>query len=141
MHALKIESIDMNEIDATDLADFMKQQLETIAHDTMNVEPIECRRRDGFIPFSHNNGGYRCHSWESIHSGYASDAIEKWLERDREDCFETFLKNHTDLKSTTKHEDLTEDQERSYEDFEMEWNESYVSVSYTHLTLPTILLV
>lgn len=34
------------------------QESEFCRHD---VEPIECRRRDGFIPHSHNQGGYSVH--------------------------------------------------------------------------------
>ena len=60
MHAIKIEDLNKpesfwNDVSKT-LKDFLIEDIGYYIKDWIN--PIECRRRDGFIPYSSNKGGF-----------------------------------------------------------------------------------
>ena len=59
-HAIKIEDLDKPKKYWDDIAEVLQDFLKDgIGFMNEWIEELECRRRDGFIPFSHNKGGYR----------------------------------------------------------------------------------
>jgi hypothetical protein len=72
-----------------------------------DAEEIECRGRDGFIPYSHNRGGVDvsgfCDLGGMWGSGYmptndkARERIEKLIEQAHKDASETFFERHKAL--------------------------------------------
>lgn len=56
-HALKIESLDLNQTKADEIETALHVFLLDLGYSQERIDSLECRRRDGFIPFSHNFGG------------------------------------------------------------------------------------
>lgn len=96
IHALKVEdfpSIPMRSFDAiaNALREFTNEALDV--HDR-EVEAIECRSRDGFIPYSHNKGGFQKVAFTSLGTmqgtGYATGSdkfnqiVEELIKNNRE---------------------------------------------------------
>jgi hypothetical protein len=87
MNAIKIEDLDMNEDQATIMLEAFRDILEEIEFSPERIDEIECRSRDGFIPYSHNKGGLQGYSYHLNHhlsgSGYdyGDGVIQKWYER------------------------------------------------------------
>lgn len=57
-HPLKIESLDMPVKKADTIAEIMKEFFIGLGYQKEKIEPLECRFRDGFVPYSHNKGGF-----------------------------------------------------------------------------------
>ena len=74
-----------------------------------NVEDIECRRRDGFIPHSWNRGGIEAHRHEDLGyfwgGGYsvgvkaAQKVIDKWTDIALKDAKESFIEKYAEVLS------------------------------------------
>lgn len=133
-HALKIENyrqVDVKIMDAIAL------QLKDIADDiglSERVQEISCRRYDGFIPHSWNQGGYQSHGYTTIDmimgSGCMSgsekfnDMIEDDYNKQMKECFETYCKENDLDPEKVEYDTLTDDQRSEYESMESEWLDS-----------------
>jgi hypothetical protein len=57
-HALKIEELEIKQTKADKIVEVLKDFLtDNLNFNSERVSELECRSRDGFIPFSHNKGG------------------------------------------------------------------------------------
>lgn len=85
------------------------------------VDSIECRRRDGFIPFSHNNGGlegitYRDQVSCCQHTGFKNtDAV---LVKYSEYNLKSYAEDNT--LDVSKYNDWTDEQRESFYEYENE---------------------
>lgn len=66
MNALKIEELSYTENQANEITSVLKDFLiNDIGFMSDCINEIECRRRDGFIPYSNNKGGLQAHEFRS----------------------------------------------------------------------------
>ena len=91
-HALKIENINLEEKQANRLIEILKEFANELGYSQDRISDLECRRRDGFIPFSHNYGGIEAVAFGSQDyfqcegTGFenADNTLEKYYEYDLE---------------------------------------------------------
>jgi hypothetical protein len=117
MHALKIENLNLEPAKANALISVLKDFAEQLGYGKDRISELECRSRDGFIPFSHNNGGIECVAFadqESAHcmggTGFenADATIEKYRDYDVERYEEEINRKYVDWseEDTERFEEL-----------------------------------
>lgn len=108
--ALKIEALEMTLAKAQAIENVLKDFLSELNYDDDRIDKLDCRRRDGFIPHSHNKGGFEAntfmqqdnadqwiHSFENAHATlekYTAYAIE-YFQKDN-DLEDVSYENWTD---------------------------------------------
>lgn len=141
MHALKIENFPS--ID-TQTMDTISNQLKDIASELDLREPteMECRSRDGYIPHSWNQGGWRAYGYTVIDmvvgSGMFSgsdsfnDLIENYYVDELKECIKKFNEDHN--TNYECYSDMNEDHQSIYESqYEQDWfcsDYNSISVEY-----------
>jgi len=137
-HAIKIENFpELNTSEADDIVYMLTEVAEEL--DLQHrIDNIECRRRDGFIPHSWNNGGIQSHGYTDIGgivgSGMFSGSdklntiVEEYYEQNCKDALEQFIENNN-LSPELTHDDLTDEQREECWEIEDEYNlGNYASV-------------
>jgi len=88
MHALKVERLPFTEREADKIIEILRDFATSIGYQQDRIDSLDCRRRDGFIPFSHNHGGLECVSFTSQYhlqfEGTGFENADKTLEKYRE---------------------------------------------------------
>lgn len=103
-HAIKIESLDKPQEYWDKVGELVKEFLIDELNFTDNrVQEIECRSRDGFMPYSSNKGGYQAHSYGSQLDAYFEPT--DFEEYDKL-CVETYDEK---LKDALKENNLTQE--------------------------------
>lgn len=111
-HALKLEELDLKINKANKIVAVLNEFLTDLEFDQERIESIECRRRDGFIPYSHNKGGLQASSYiDQIRA-----EIEKTGFKNTDKTLDKYYEN--DLKSYLTDNNLTELTEDHYESFD-----------------------
>lgn len=64
-HALKIESLDITIKKAGSIVSAITEFAKDLGYNNDRIEYLECRSRDGFIPYSYNFGGIGCVAFDS----------------------------------------------------------------------------
>lgn len=97
-HAIKIEDLDLSQNEADKLEIVCHNFLSDLGYSNDRIEAIECRRYDGFIPYSHNKGGLVARSYmlqNCLPNGSTGfDNTDKVLERYEEQDLKDFLSDH-----------------------------------------------
>ena len=120
MHALKIENLEMTDFRAKKILEAMKSFAFEMGYQDDRVNNLECRSRDGFIPFSHNMGGVECYAYMSQITAQCEGTGFKNAD--------TTIDNYHqyDIDSYAKENKISEDAadwtERQLEEFD-EWNQ------------------
>jgi hypothetical protein len=86
-----------------------------------NIEAVECRARDGFMPFSHNCGGWEATAFDYLNHGlsYSSKEANAQIEKTMQQAMEYGL-SEMGLPKDTKWADLnlSEEQEEALREHE-----------------------
>lgn len=64
-HALKIEEVDVSKAIADGIVAALQAFALELGFSEEHTDALECRSRDGFIPYSHNKGGIGAHAYQS----------------------------------------------------------------------------
>lgn len=121
-HAIKIEDLSIDQKYADAIVEVLRDFLTDLGYSKDRINELESRRRDGFIPFSHNKGGLEAVAFvdqESVRgmggTGFknADATIEKYFEFDVEhfesEVFkarsETWTEEQRDKFYESRHED------------------------------------
>jgi hypothetical protein len=116
-HALKIEALELTETKANAIVEAIRDFLLTLGYSEERISELECRSRDGFSPFSHNNGGLEAAMFSpmfTLPNGFtgfpnADATIEQHRDYDIKEFEERF---------SAKYEDFTEEQREEFYDAE-----------------------
>lgn len=127
-HALLIESLDIAQSKANGIVEALKEFAKNLGYSSDRIDSLECRRRAGFIPYSHNYGGIECiafgfpYSLPNGSTGFpnADATIEKYSQMNRDQ----YAKN-----IGVKEEDWTEEQREGF--YEYEANDDQASILYS----------
>lgn len=138
MHALKIEEYDV----PLNVMEQIKDVLENVANDlglSERIDEIECRRRDGFIPYSSNKGGIRSSGYNTINGVMGSgcfsgskkfnDLIQKYYDEREGDVEKEFIDEHgeiTDDNRDSFYELLNESFDSDYDSICVEYQGRYL---------------
>ena len=113
-HAIKIEDLDLSKNEADQLETVCHNFLRETGYSNDRIETIECRRRDGFIPHSHNKGGLEARSYLDQHclpnGNTGFDNTDKILEKYYQYNLDSYLQDN-DLK------ELDESHYESFDDY------------------------
>lgn len=111
-HAIKIEDLDLSKDQADKLETVCHNFISDLGYSNDRIEAIECRRRDGFIPHSHNKGGLEARSYllqYSLTNGLTGFTnTDKVLDKNYQYNLESYLQDNN----------LTELDESHYESFD-----------------------
>ena len=104
-HALKIEAVEIKESFADEIVATLKSFASDLGYSKDRISQLECRRRDGFIPHSHNLGGIECVAFRDQYTaqinGTGFENADKTLDKYRQYNVEYFL---ADNESVPKNE-------------------------------------
>lgn len=133
-HTFRLERMDMSEVEAdqikTALEDFL---VEGVGFRPERISELECRSRDGFIPYSHNYGGLEGIGFidqvsaESVLSGIFEKS-HNTLEKYRGYDFESF-KQDKGLSEKLTESELTDEQDQDFYEYRSQDSESSVLLS------------
>lgn len=120
-HALKLDELEIDLKTANEYVEVIKDFLSELNFNEDRIEAFECRRRDGFIPHSHNKGGlegvtYRDEYSCSQNTGFENaDAV---LAKYSDYNLENFAAENGLDKD--KYSDWTDDQREEFSQYEAE---------------------
>lgn len=84
MHAIKIEDLKIEKNKADLMIETFREILDDLGFQYDRIEKVECRKRDGFIPYFHNKGGLMGRAFIDNASlvgmgyDYGDDILSKW---------------------------------------------------------------
>ena len=120
-HALKLEELNLKINKANKIVAVLNEFLTDLEFDQERIEPIECRRRDGFIPYSHNKGGLQAISYiDQVHAEVEKTGFintDKTLDKYYENDLKSFLEDN-------KLNELTEEDYESFDDYRSSGNDT-----------------
>jgi hypothetical protein len=84
-HPIKLEDLNMSLKLGNEYELVIREFLEALGFQDERIESCECRRRDGFIPYSHNKGGLSGYSYQSqsIHESTGFNKVDEVIEKGR----------------------------------------------------------
>jgi hypothetical protein len=123
IHALKIESLDIEVTVADQIESVLHNFLTDLGYSTDRIDPLECRSRDGFSPFSHNKGGLEAIAFKDQYycqiegTGFenADNTLNKYYDFDLEN-----FERDTDLDLPSNRDDWTEDHWTAFDEYRQE---------------------
>lgn len=119
-HAIKIEDLDLSQNEADKLEIVCHNFISDLGYSNDRIEAIECRRRDGFIPYSRNKGGLEARSYMFQHyfpnENTGFDNTDKVLERYYDHDLESYLKEHNITELDESHYESFDEYKQSSED-------------------------
>jgi hypothetical protein len=127
MHAFKIE--DMPEL-STSEADSLEQMLrdfliEGLGFSRDRIDRLECRSRDGFMPYSHNKGGLEAISYlDNRHAEYALSGIFENAHKTLDEFYKYNLEAFKEARKIPADAELTDDQLDDFDNYRAEDSES-----------------
>jgi len=74
-HALKIEDLDLTKRTADAIVKAVQEFMLELGYTKERISELDCRRRDGFIPFSHNKGGLEAIAFIDLYSAYSMGGV------------------------------------------------------------------
>lgn len=99
-HALKLEELDIKQDTADSIVSVLTNFVSMLGFSKDRIENLDCRRQDGFIPYSHNMGGISCVAYQDQESAYinssgtgfanADATIERYRDMDIKNFEESF---------------------------------------------------
>jgi hypothetical protein len=119
--AIKIEDLNMTEEYATKVTQLLEEFLIDLGYSSDRIEYLDCRRRDGFIPNSHNKGGIEANafSWQTMVLGMGGTGFENAdakIEEYHEFDVKSFLDDNKELpKDTSEWDEATRDKFDEYQ--------------------------
>lgn len=112
-HSIKIEDLDINRAQADLIENELYEFLSNLGFHDDRIEPLECRSRDGFIPYSHNKGGLGADAYRDQYSCCEDTGFEntdKTLEKYRDYDTSSFLYDKKiDIETVEWTEELSEE--------------------------------
>lgn len=124
-HALKIEDLELKQTQADAIVSALEDFALELGYSKDRIDSLECRRRDGVIPYSHNFGGIGCVAFRDQYSacentGFenADSTLAKYSKYD-EECFRTD-------KGISKDSELTDAQLEELDEYRMNDTESTI---------------
>jgi hypothetical protein len=113
-HALKIEDLELNKRTADAIVKAVREFILELGYSKDRISELDCRSRDGFIPFSHNKGGLEAIAFIDLYSAYSMggvgfDNADVTIVKYYEYCLESL-----ELKNT---KELTEEQHSQIEHY------------------------
>jgi len=130
-HALKIESVDINEKIADGIVEALKDFASSLKFRNERIEDLECRSRDGFSPYSHNKGGISCAAFRDQYScqfettGFKN--ADKTIEKYRKYNVEHFLNDNPAIPKDES--EWSDEQREKFDEYQMNDSESTVLYS------------
>lgn len=100
-HALDLDSLYLPLATANQYVDVVTEFFKTLHFNDERIEAIECRRRDGFIPHSYNNGGLQAITYRTQYECCQDTGFEntdKVLEKYSGYNLDYFIEEHPELK-------------------------------------------
>lgn len=127
-HALLIENLEIDTTKADAIVEALKEFAENVGYSSDRISELECRSRDGFIPYSHNYGGIECVAFAFPYSlpngctGFpkADATIEKYSQMN---------KDHYSEQIGVNENDWTDKQREEF--FEYEYSDDQASILYS----------
>lgn len=121
-HALDLESLEIPLKVANEYVVVMQDFLESLNFSVDRITAVECRRRDGFIPYSHNHGGLDGYAYRDQYSACQStgfDNTDTVLMKNSDYNLKMFLEDHPELKDVD-YCDWSNDVQDEYSNYESE---------------------
>ena len=122
-HAIKLDDLDLTLKVANEYVSVMTEFLESIGFSSDRIDAFESRRRDGYIPFSHNKGGIQGICYRDQHSTCQNTGFKKTdavLAEYSQYAVDAFKEENPQLKDVRYCDWSNDDQDR-LADFEFEY--------------------
>lgn len=129
-HALKIECLPLRQAQADELAKVLRDFAAELGYSEDRISKLECRSRDGFIPFSNNFGGFECLAYQSQDYAYFEQTGFTNADAKVIEYYDYDLNCYKKENGYEENYDLTETE---LEDFETNWraNDSESSILFS----------
>ena len=129
MHAFKTEDLNMTKEEADKVLNVLREFLDNLGYHESRIDNLECRRRDGFIPYSHNYGGLEAVAFSDQLTMYFNMTGFEEADATLEKYYQYEMDNYKESHNIPKDAELTDDQRDEMEQGYSEDDQATVLIS------------